>query len=131
LGYGTLAAALSSSGKPEEGVVAAQKAMRLDPGNRDSYSFFEGQAYTAMGRYEEAIPPLKTYLTRHSNLVPAHLFLIACYVELGRNKEARAEAAEVMRLNPQFSLAAQKQMSMWKEPLRDRIFADYAKAGLK
>jgi hypothetical protein len=84
-----------------------------------------------MGRYEEAIPPLKTYLARYSNIIPAHLFLIVCYVELGRNEEARTEAAEVMRIRPQFSLAAQKQMSGWKEPLRDRIFADYAKAGLK
>ena len=57
--------------------------------------------------------------------------LIACYVELGRNEEARAEAAEVMRINPQFSLAKQKQISLWKEPLRDRFYADIGKAGLK
>jgi len=57
--------------------------------------------------------------------------LIACYVELGRNEEARAEAAELMRINPQFSLAVAKQMSALKEPLRDRLYADMAKAGLK
>jgi hypothetical protein len=84
-----------------------------------------------MGRYEEAIPPLKTYVARYSNIIPGHLQLIACYVELGRNEEARAEAAALMRINPQFSLAAQKQVSPLKEPVRDRFFADYAKAGLK
>ncbi len=36
-----------------------------------------------------------------------------------------------MRINPQFSSAAQKQMSIIKEPLRDRLYADMAKAGLK
>jgi TolB-like protein/Tfp pilus assembly protein PilF len=130
-GYNNLAFALSSSGKPAEGVVAAHEAMRLDPSNRDFYSGIEGRAYVLMGRYEEAIPPLKAVLARHSNIIPAHLMLIACYVELGRNEEARAEAAEVMRINPQFSLAVQKQTSVIEQPFRDRIYTDIAKAGLK
>ena len=99
--------------------------------NRDLYSAVEGRAYVLMGRYEEAIPPLKMNLARYSNLIPSHLFLIACYVELGRNEEARAEAAEVMRINPQFSLAVQKQTAAMEQPFRDRIYADIAKAGLK
>jgi hypothetical protein len=36
-----------------------------------------------------------------------------------------------MRINPQFSLAVQKQGTPWEEPLRDRLYADMAKAGLK
>jgi hypothetical protein len=71
------------------------------------------------------------YLARYSNFIPAHLNLIACYVELGRNEEARAEAAEVMRINPQFSLTVQKEMAAMEQPFRDRIYADIAKAGLK
>jgi adenylate cyclase len=130
-GHHSMALALTASGKPAEGLVATHKAMRLDPRHRDLYSFSEGLAYTLLGSYEEAIPPLKTYLTRYSFDVGAHLVLIACYVELGRNEEARAAAAEVMRINPQFSLAAQKQISTIKEPLRDRLYADMAKAGLK
>jgi adenylate cyclase len=129
--YGAMALALTSSGKPTEAVVAAQKAMRLDPRNRDFYSFYEGMAYMVMGSYEDAIPPLKRFLTRYSNLAGVHLDLIACYVELGRNEEARAEVAEIMRINPQFSLAVQKKISSFKEPLRDRLYADMAKAGLK
>jgi adenylate cyclase len=131
IGHGSLAWALSSSGKPAEGVVAAHEAMRLDPQRRDVYAFVEGRAYVLMGRYEEAIPPLKTYLTHHSNIIPGHLMLIVCYVELGRNGEARAEATEVMRSNPQFSLAVQKQMAPMKQAFRDRFFGDMAKAGLK
>ena len=123
-GYASMGVAKTTSGKPSEGLAAAHEAMRLDPHNRDFYSANEGQAYMVMGRYEEAIPPLKMYLARYSNVVGARLMLIACYVELGRNEEARAEAAEVMRINPQFSLAKQKQISLWKEPLRDRFYAD-------
>jgi len=131
IGYASMSRTLISSGKPAEALVAAQKAMRLDPSNRDYYSLFEGSAYVAMGNYEQAIPPVKRFLARRSNIVAVRLILIACYVELGRNEEARAETAEVMRINPQFSLAVRKQRSMFKEPLRERLYADMAKAGLK
>ena len=130
-GYASMALALTSSGKPTEAVLAAQKAMRLDPQLRDLYSLYEGQAYMVMGSYDKAIPPMKRFLTRYSQIVGAHLYLIACYVELGRNEEARAEAAEVMRINPQFSLAVQKQNSSLIAPLRERLYADIGKAGLK
>jgi TolB-like protein/Flp pilus assembly protein TadD len=131
-GYVSLAGALAVSGKPAEAVEVAQKAMRLDPQRRDVYVGIEGVAYTFLGRYEEAIPDLKRALALYSNAIPYHLYLIACYVELSRNEEARAEAAEVMRINPKFSLAVQKQMSPIKEPLlHDRLYADVSKAGLK
>ena len=34
----------------------------------------------------------------------AHLGLAATYIALGREKEARAEAAEVLRINPRFTI---------------------------
>jgi len=130
-GHNAMALALTASGKPAEALVAVHKAMRLDPQEQYPSSLIEGRSYLLLGRYEEAMPPLKTHLARYSNDVAARLYLIACYVELGRNEEARAEATEVMRINPQFSLAAEKQIAAMKEPLRDRFFADMAKAGLK
>jgi adenylate cyclase len=131
LGYIALGFALTDSGKPTEALVAVHKAMRLDPEGQFYNSFVEGRVYLLMGRYEEAIPAFKRELARHPHFIVAHALLIACYVELGRNEEARAEAAEVMRINPQFSLTALKQVSAFKEPLRDRLFGDMAKAGLK
>src|SRR5216684_247415 len=131
LGYIALGFALTDSGKPTEALVAVHKAMRLDPEGQFYNSFVEGRVYLLMGRYEEAIPAFKRELARHPHFITAHALLIACYVELGRNEEARAEAAEVMRINPQFSLTALKQVSAFKEPLRDRLYGDMAKAGLK
>jgi hypothetical protein len=61
------------------------------------------------------------------NNIPGRLFLTACYIELDRD----AEAAEVMRMNPQFSLAAQEQISPLKGSLKERLYGDMAKAGLK
>jgi len=129
LAYVALAITLVNSGKPAEAVVAAQKATRLDPRARDYYASFEGMAYVYMGRYQEAIPVLKRALARYPNVIPIRVYLITCYVELGQIEEARAEAQEVMRLNPQYSLAVRKQLSPTNDPLRDRHYADLAKAG--
>jgi adenylate cyclase len=135
LGYSALAVTLTNSGRPAEAVVAAQKAARLDPGGRDYYAAFEGEAYLAMGWYEDAIRALQKSVSRFGNVIVLHLDLIASYVELRRHKEAQAEAAEVMRLNPKFSLAEQKRMLSAQfsaqKPRRERFFTDLAQAGLK
>src|SRR6266852_8132479 len=96
LGYYWLAETLNYAGKPEEALGAAEKAMRLDPRNREIYFFAVGFAYRWMGRYEEAITALKRIITRYPNHLGAHLFLVVSYSELGREEEARAEAAEVL-----------------------------------
>jgi adenylate cyclase len=131
LAYSALAVALTCSGKPAEAVVAAQKATRLDPVTRDYYGCFEGVAYLFMRRYGEAVPLLQRGVARYPNVISLRLYLITCYVELGRTEEARAEAAEIMRINPQFSLAKQQQMGVCKELLEERDFADLRKVGLK
>ncbi len=75
---------------------------------------------------------MKQYLTRYPNNLGAHLTLAAVDSELGREAEARAEAAEVLRLNPQFSLEVHRQ----REPMKDlamleRQLAALRQAGLK
>jgi len=52
-------------------------------------------------------------------------------VELGREDDARAEAAEVLRLSPHYSLATFQHVYPLKDPtVRDRWLADLRKAGL-
>ena len=131
-GYRGLAEIMDVSGKSAEAIGLAEKAMRLDPRNRDLYLFFEGWAYTQMGRHEEAIPILKRYNARYPNNWGAHAYLVVDYTELGREDEARAEAAEVLRISPQFSLDAWWQMIPFKDPAwRKRLYADMRKAGVK
>jgi hypothetical protein len=58
------------------------------------------------------------------------LNLVRDYIELGREPEARAEAAEVLRISPGFSLEkVTKRMpgDTWKQ----RYLADLRKAGLE
>ena len=105
-GYQALADVLLIYGKPEAALRAAQKAIRLDPTGKDLYSINVGGAYIEMGRYEDAVPILKQSLTTCPNIMVGYLFLINAYVHLGRDEDARAEAAEVMRMSPQFTLAS-------------------------
>jgi adenylate cyclase len=127
-----LSAILNRSGKPAESISFAEKAARLDPRNRDLYEFDIGLAYLVMGRYEEAIPFFKTHLVHYPNNMSAHYWLVIAYSELKREKEARAEATEVLRISPHFSVEVAKERS----PLRDRTLVaryrdDMRKAGLK
>src|SRR5229473_1473303 len=103
-GYRALAEIMGFSGKPAEAVGMAEKAMRLDPRNRDFYLYLEGWSYSQMGRYQEAIPILKRHLASYPNSFAPHVVLIVDYSELGREDEARAEAAEVLRISPDFTM---------------------------
>ncbi len=130
--YFWLGNTLALSGRPAEAIGFAEKAMRLDPRNRDFYLFLVGLAYTEMGRYADAVPAFTRNVASYPNNVPAHHFLIVDYIELGRNDEARAEASEVLRISPQFSLEALNRMAPSKgQTFRNRLFADLRKAGLK
>jgi adenylate cyclase len=130
--YAALAEVLSRVGRSEEALEAAAQALRLKPFIADSHLSSVGAAYHLAGRPEEAIAPLKQYLTRYPNILGAHLTLAAVYSELGREVEARVEAVEVLRLNPQFSLEVHKQRAPIKDPaMLERHLAALRKAGLK
>jgi adenylate cyclase len=129
-GYAWLAYALEMSGRSAEALERAEKAIRLDPWNK-FFLLYKAQAYLIMGRYGEAVSVYKEFLSYYPNFVSARHMLAACYIELGRMDDARAEAAEVMRINPAFSLERQKQLSVIAQPMRDRLYGDAAKAGLK
>lgn len=131
-GYAKLAETLSRAGRPAEAVEMVEQALRGKPNVADSHLDSAGIAYYLAGKPEAAIAPLKQYLTRYPNILGAHLTLAAVYSELGRDAEARAEAAEVLRLNPKFSLAVHKERTPIKDPaILERHIAALRKAGLK
>jgi tetratricopeptide (TPR) repeat protein len=104
MGYWALALALDQVREPAQALVAVQKTMYLDPQHRDYYLGEEGFDYLALGRYGDALAAFKRHAALHPGIFWDHLGLAAAYIELGRDDAARADAAEVLRLNPQFSL---------------------------
>jgi adenylate cyclase len=130
--YASLAEVLSRVGRPEEVVGMAEQALRRNPVAADDHLDSVGAAYDLAGRPEEAVAPLKQYLAHYPNMLGAHLTLAAVYSELGREAEARAEAAEVLRLNPHFTLDVHKQRVPIKDPAGlERHLDALRKAGLK
>jgi tetratricopeptide (TPR) repeat protein len=131
-GYALLAEVLSRVGRPEEATKMAEQALRRKPVGTDQHLNSVGAAYALAGRPEEAISPLRQYLSHYPNILGAHLMLAAVYTELGQAAEARAEAAEVLRLNPRFSLEVHKQRAPIKDPaVLERHLAALRRAGLK
>jgi len=130
--YAGLAVVLSDMGRTEDALEAAAQALRLKPLIADAHLDSVGAAYATAGRPEEAMAPLQRYISRYPNILGAHLMLAAAYSELGKDAEARKEATEVLRLNPNFSLEVHKQrMPIKDSTMLERHIAALRKAGLK
>ncbi len=131
-GYANLGIILAYAGRPEEGIGWVEKAMRLNPRPPIWYSSYLATAYRLAGRTEEAITTFKGVTTRTPQYLPPHIHLAAIYSELGREEEARAEVAEILTLNPNFSLEGVKQRWPFKDStVLERYLAALRKAGLK
>jgi len=102
--YAWYATSLSFAKRPEEAIPLFQRAIRLNPFCPAWYFFNLGNAFGSTGRYEEAVSAYKKALQRSPDNLLAHVLLAATYSRIGREKEARAEAAEVLRINPRFSV---------------------------
>jgi adenylate cyclase len=131
-GYFWLARILVYSGRPMEAVVAAEKGVRLNPLQPVLCLTQLGLAYLSMGRFKEARSIFEETFARAPNTPAGYMLKAIADVEMGRNDDARAEAAEVLRLSPHYSLATWQQAYPLKDPaLQDRWRSDLRKAGLK
>ena len=99
--YMAVAETLNHAGKYDEAIQVSDKAMRLDPRNRDVYLYGAGLACVLMGRYEDAVPVLKRHLAQYPNGLGSHLAHAIAYSELGLKEQSQTEAAEVTRISPQ------------------------------
>jgi len=89
-------------GQPEEAVDWLTTAMRLDPFGVRGRAHLLGRSLHAARRYAEAV---EAYRQTSSRRFEPHADLAACLARLGRDAEAREEAAETLRLKPDFSAA--------------------------
>jgi adenylate cyclase len=132
--YELYGVSLNYAGRYKEAMPVFQKAIRLNPiGGVMTYVGL-GFSYWFTGRLEEAVMAWKQALRRNPDHLISHLNLAATYIEMGREKEARAEAAEALRINPKFSLDNYAKVhSVWKDrsEIDRRYLGNLRKAGLK
>jgi adenylate cyclase len=122
---------LTWGGRAEEGIPYMQNAMRLNPFPPSNYFTNLAHVYRESGHHEEAIEAAKKALQREPNNQFAFTCMAVSYIRLGREKEARAAAAEVLRINPKFSLESYAKILPFTKPVADRVVEDLRKAGLK
>jgi adenylate cyclase len=126
------ARSLLYAGRSEEAISIAQKAIRLNPHSTRFPYWVLGAAYKNAGRFEEAVSAYKKALLRGTDDILPHLGLANTYIAMGREKEARIEAGEVLRINPNFSLDNYAKLLYHKDQsLIDRNIDALRKAGLK
>jgi len=131
LAYFMLGAALYGSERFEEAIPYLNKSLRLSPIPIGQCLYILATTYRFLGRYDESIAIHKKLLQREPDYLPAHVGLAATYVLAGRQEEARAEAAEVMRIDPQFSLERYTKTAPLRQALIDQWVEALRKAGLK
>ena len=134
-GWSTLyhyATSLTFACKPEEAIPLFQKAIRLSPlGPFFIYSDF-GRALQVAGRFEESVMAYKKAIQLAPDNAMPHSGLTVTYSRMGREKEARAEAAEVLRINPKFSVDSHVKIVPYKDQSQtDKIVNALHKAGLE
>jgi TolB-like protein/class 3 adenylate cyclase/Flp pilus assembly protein TadD len=130
--YFSVSRVLRYVGRAEEAITWNKKAIRLDPMPFGPYLMGLAHAYWMAGRYDEALPACKKALLRSPKNTFSHMVMVATFISLGREEEARAEAQEVMRIDPNFSLAHWGERLPFKNRTDgERFFAALRKAGLK
>ena len=104
--YSALALTMLYAGKSEEALVLIKKAMRLSPYYDETMLHVAGMVHFFAGRFEEGIPIYKEGVRRAKGVVSdnSQRLLIASYMKLGREDEARAEAKKLLQRNPKYSL---------------------------
>jgi len=120
---------LRFAGRYEESIPEYKIAMRLNPFPPNNYLFGIAKSYAMTGQYEEAITWGKKAVRQKPNSFIAQIILTEIYSLSGREEEARAQAAEVLRVSPKFSV--EKFKKKVKGPDKEKTIDALRKAGLK
>jgi adenylate cyclase len=99
----SIAHSLVLAGEPARAVEAANRHMRLDPFYGPLVPAALGMAHYMLQQYSQALPPLRECAARAPNMRIGHLWLAATCAQLGQIAEARAAAAEVLRIEPRWA----------------------------
>jgi adenylate cyclase len=122
---------LNYAARAEEAIPYLQNAIRLNPLPTATYFVVLAVAYREAGQCEKAIETCKKALQREPNTQFAYINMAISYIRLGQEKAAQAAAAEILRINPKFSLDRYAKILPFPRPVADRIVEDLRKAGLK
>jgi adenylate cyclase len=122
---------LTYIGRLEEAITSFEKAIRLNPIPPGWYLRNLARCHRMVRRYEDSISTYKAALDRSPDDLYAQAGLTATYSVAGRLNEARAQAAEVLRVQPKFSSERYAKTFPFRDKTEtDQLIAALRKAGL-
>jgi len=118
---------LSFAGRWEESIPPYKKAIRLNPIPPSMYLYSLGLSYGFTGQYEEAITWCEKAVHQEPDALYARIMMTVVYSWSGQDEKARAEAAEVLRIQPKYTI---KKSRYKRKEDRERFNGALSKAGL-
>jgi adenylate cyclase len=124
--------ALIFAGDSRRAIDVLESHMRLDPFYPPVAAAISGLAHYMLKQYPQAVQLLRQHVSRAPQVIVFHAWLAANYARLGRLEEARAEAAEVLRIDPDLTITRTvRRLVAFKQAKDDKHFFDgLRKAGL-
>lgn len=125
-----LGMALVFAGRAEEAIPCLEKAIRLDPYVPSHYSHILALAHWYLNQYEEAIKWGQKSVERSPDNQLSNAVLILCYGSAGRDEDARAQAVNLLEINPKYCVRT-KGGDRFKDPEANKRFREtMLKAGV-
>jgi adenylate cyclase len=119
------------AGEHARAIELARIHMRSDPFHSPFAPLWLGLAHYMLKSYADALPPILESLARTPNARGPHQQLAMTYAQLGRLPEAREEVAEVLRVEPGYTIERVSRANRFKNPGdADHFFGGLRKAGL-
>ena len=123
---------LRFAGRHEEAIPEYKKALRLNPIPPTNYLFGLGKSYYYTGQEDEGINWCEKAVRQDPDSFLAHLLMTELYSLAGQDEAARSEAAEVLRINPNFSMDKwEKAVTSKNKEEKKQMMAALRRAGLK
>jgi len=119
---------LSFASRWEESIPPYKKAIRLNPIPPTMYLYSLGLSYGFTGQYEEGIKWCEKAVHREPDALYARIMMTVVYSWSGQEEKARAEAAEVLRIQPKYTV---RRGAYKRKEDTDRFVNALHKAGLK
>jgi len=120
------------AGDPRRAIDVVNAYIRLDPLHAPFASGLLGIAHYMLKDYARALSLLRDCVSVSPNMRGGHTLLAATYAQMGRLEEARAAVAEIMRIEPNYTIGgSSRPMIAFKNPEDDQhLFDGLRKAGL-
>ncbi|MBV7522148.1 adenylate/guanylate cyclase domain-containing protein [Ensifer sp. ENS12] len=114
------------AGQTEKALELTDAAAARDPGLSWFFNYVRGFIYIVLGKNEEAVEALKA-----TEFADAPLQLAIAYMRLGRDADARAAVAKMLKSAPTATIESWRQTWNFRDPsILDEAAADLARAGL-